>query len=63
MSTNQKLLEWVDKNIERVRRNAMHAYSRGDRVAFENINKELGYWMDMAAVLEEKENHNGDGDV
>lgn len=54
MISNKELLEWIDKNIERARRNAMHAHMRGDSTAFENINKELAYWMQLASVLEEK---------
>lgn len=71
MISNNELLTWIDKNIERARRNAMHAYMRGDSTAFENINKELAYWMQLASVLEEmteKEDKegvekNGDTDV
>lgn len=60
MISNNELLIWIDKNIEKARRNAMHAHMRGDSTAFENINKELAYWMQLGSVLEEMtENEEG----
>ena len=61
--SNKELLRWIDQNVERTRRNAMHAHMRGDSTAFENINKELAYWMEMASIVEErgeKEEDNSD---
>ena len=68
---NKELLAWINKNIERARRNAMHAHMRGDSTAFENINKELAYWMQLASVMEEmtenedkeEDEQNGDADI
>lgn len=54
MISNKELLEWIDKNIERTRRNAMHAHMRGDSLAFTNINIELVYWLELGSVVEER---------
>lgn len=63
MITNKELLEWVDKNIERTRRNAMYAHMRRDSTAFENINKELVYWMQLASVVEDRVEVTKDGNA
>ena len=54
MISNKELLEWIDKNIERTRRNAIHAHMRGDSAAFTNINIELVYWLELGSVVEER---------
>ena len=63
MRTDKELLDWIMKKIENTRMKAMHAYKRGDNVAFEDINTELSYWSKLAIMMEERVKQNGDVDA
>lgn len=63
MITDKELLEWIVRKIEGTRLKAMHAHARGDNVAFENINRELSYWLGLEKVMEERVKENGNADV
>lgn len=54
MLTNKDILDWATKKIATARLNAMYAHKRGDIAAFENINKELGYWDRIATDYQKK---------
>lgn len=62
MITNEELLRWIQCKIEGTRLKAMHAYKRGDNIAFENINKELSYWMALEEAMSEKVKQDGNVD-
>lgn len=63
MITDKQLLDWIMRKIEGTRLKAMHAYNRGDTIAFEHINIELKYWSALADVMTERVKDNGDVDV
>lgn len=60
MSNDRDILEWVRKEIDTCRINAMHAYKRNDIPAFENINVKKRRFERIAEILEEKVNANAD---
>ena len=62
MVTDKDILDWATKKIASGRLNAMHAHKRGDTVAFENINRELGYWNKVAEDYQKKVDEDGDAD-
>ena len=58
MLNDRDILDWVRKEIETCRINAMHAHMRTDMSAFENINVKKRRFERIAEILEEKVNEN-----
>lgn len=48
------ILVWIRKEIDTCRTNAMHAHTRNDMTAFENINAKKRRFEKIAEILEEK---------
>ena len=48
------IYDWIHKEIESCRINAMHAHTRNDMTAFENINAKKRRFEKIAEILEEK---------